>query len=142
MERSFIIFFVFCIARGLSLSCLPCSEVECEPAGSCPYGIGTDICGCCDTCLKGPGAPCGGVWNYLGDCGDDLECDFEGDFDYIGTQSAGTCVYVEETGSRKKRATRRRGNKLIRAKSHKHIASSGIPKAVLEALRKQRERAG
>merc|ERR1712179_134844 len=77
------------INRTLSLSCLPCHEVDCGAPPICSYGTTGSVCGCCDVCAKGPGEICGGPWDTSGTCVEGLECQLK----YNDFNAEGTCVY-------------------------------------------------
>ncbi|XP_063585240.1 single insulin-like growth factor-binding domain protein-1 [Penaeus indicus] len=60
------------LASGVSYFCPSCPST-CPPLdpASCPYGVVTDICDCCDVCGKGPGEVCSDVeWK----CGNGSYC--------------------------------------------------------------------
>ncbi|XP_018008435.1 keratin-associated protein 5-1 [Hyalella azteca] len=64
---------------------IKCSKVDPQ---SCKYGLGLDACGCCEACLLGPGATCGGMWDMEGYCGTGLTCVKK---DSTDADSIGTC---------------------------------------------------
>ncbi|XP_078592748.1 venom protein 302-like [Branchiostoma floridae x Branchiostoma japonicum] len=70
---------IFClvllIGSALSLSCLPCSMVQCVQLENCPQGTVPDVCGCCRRCAKVEGETCGGMWNLDGFCAMGLTCE-------------------------------------------------------------------
>ena len=57
-----------------ALKCLACSQQICKKPEGCRGGIVKDACNCCDTCAKISGEVCGGPWDILGKCGDQLQC--------------------------------------------------------------------
>ena len=60
---------------NIKLYCPDCREIHCDDiAQVCEYGWTRDLCGCCWVCAKGPGSKCGGVYGYLGRCGNGLVC--------------------------------------------------------------------
>ncbi|XP_069945713.1 insulin-like growth factor-binding protein 7 [Cherax quadricarinatus] len=73
------------------LSCPPCNRAEC-PEVTCSLSVGEDICGCCPTCLKGLGEPCGGIWNHAGSCDQEFVCSNPPNF---SDQRAGECKLKE-----------------------------------------------
>uniref|UniRef100_A0A4Q8K634 U118-Liphistoxin-Lth1a_1 n=1 Tax=Liphistius thaleban TaxID=1905330 RepID=A0A4Q8K634_9ARAC len=52
----------------------PCNKYPCPNTRDCEFGIVRDVCECCDTCAKGPGDQCGGLFNHAGTCREDLQC--------------------------------------------------------------------
>lgn len=72
-----ILLLSFCLySVVLSLSCRPCSEVQCndKTEKDCPVGVVSNACGCCKVCAKNKGEKCGGPWSTQGVCGRGLEC--------------------------------------------------------------------
>nr|UFQ21614.1 putative keratin-associated protein [Zeuxo ezoensis] len=65
-----------CITWCDALSCAPCDKSKCKTLTrrDCFYGIGKDVCGCCDLCFKGKGEKCGGPWNISGVCASQFRC--------------------------------------------------------------------
>ncbi|XP_047739130.1 single insulin-like growth factor-binding domain protein-1 [Hyalella azteca] len=53
-----------------------CRVVRCAgvDARTCKYGVGLNACGCCQVCLLGPGATCGGPADIEGKYGTGLTC--------------------------------------------------------------------
>ena len=58
----------------ISLSCIPCSWVQCSAPVNCKGGLVKSICGCCNVCAKVEGERCGGQWQTLGRCDSGLKC--------------------------------------------------------------------
>ncbi|XP_023241814.1 venom protein 302-like [Centruroides sculpturatus] len=80
MDPKLFTFFIikFCLfSVGLSLLCVPCSEIDCvdKTEEDCPsVGVTMYVCGCCKVCAEGIGQECGGLYNLSGICGRNLEC--------------------------------------------------------------------
>ncbi|KAL7638064.1 UNVERIFIED_CONTAM: hypothetical protein RMT77_011689 [Armadillidium vulgare] len=62
--------------RTLSTLCIPCNETACIDLkeDDCRYGVGLDLCHCCEECLLGPGEVCGVILPFNGSCSKGLEC--------------------------------------------------------------------
>lgn len=80
----------FGVVKGLSCPDFEPGEI-CPDPGPCPYGTAPDMCYQCDECAKGPGEPCGGIWNHGGTCGPKLSCTNPDPADY-DNQDPGECV--------------------------------------------------
>ena len=78
MKNVFVIAFAVLaiVASSEGLSCLPCSEVTCDPLYrlGCKGGLTTDPCQCCVACAKLRGERCGGAFNVVGKCDCGLKC--------------------------------------------------------------------
>lgn len=70
----FIGSFLVTCSPVISLSCIPCSWVQCSTPVNCKGGLVKSICGCCNVCAKVEGERCGGQWQTLGRCDSGLKC--------------------------------------------------------------------
>ena len=80
-----------------SLSCVPCSEVECSTPKNCKGGTVLGICNCCLVCAKVEGETCGGSWDMEGRCDSGLRCsvtDWRPEKYGVGTCKPGKLIYA------------------------------------------------
>lgn len=87
------------------LHCPPCERIHCSSRRTlkleCKGGVTTGVCGCCPVCARTEGETCGGTWDYLGKCDEELVCvyqdaaDDKPDAERTGICRAGqTLIYI------------------------------------------------
>ncbi|XP_078579723.1 venom protein 302-like [Branchiostoma floridae x Branchiostoma japonicum] len=95
------------MVHGLAaLSCIVCSERECEKPRGCKKGTALDVCGCCEVCVKLEGETCGGLWGLDGTCAKGLTCVIEEPDEtdpFIYPFDAGICQKVKKEKKEKKK---------------------------------------
>lgn len=80
MSPARVIFLALCIQFSLSqevaVTCGECDKSTCPSVSSCPSGVVSDPCGCCDVCARSLGELCdqGGTPHRFGTCGEYLKC--------------------------------------------------------------------
>ncbi|KAK8379283.1 hypothetical protein O3P69_019270 [Scylla paramamosain] len=70
------LFFQFSLSQDLNVTCGECDKSVCPSVDSCPSGVVSDPCGCCDVCARVLGELCDleGGSHQFGTCGEYLTC--------------------------------------------------------------------